>query len=358
MVRGHAEALIPLIARVMAQARHRFRRARPHRRHHRPRQLHRTARRHRRGARHRARRRQARDRPDDAGRLSPRPTSPMTTRPRSRSRSTRGTARLSADLRPGRAHAGRAAHRQRRRRGARGGHRHGRIVGTGANMLAAAWPDARTAAGAGRGPARARHRLGRRGSGSPPTKAQATPSRSICARPTRSRRTPRGCRADDRRWLARLFARGEPALSEARPRDAARHRGAARGFVPARLERRRIRTAAARTQRRRASRHDAGARCTASSCRGSPPTKPKSFRSRSRRRGAAAGLRARCSTCTCGGSRASARAPCSSKSTRTTRRRGGSTRARAFARSGGGRATTSTAADHAATALVLRRDLV
>ena len=42
MKRGHAEALMPLIARVMKAVRHRFRGARPHRGDHRPRQLHRT----------------------------------------------------------------------------------------------------------------------------------------------------------------------------------------------------------------------------------------------------------------------------------------------------------------------------
>ena len=39
----------------------------------------------------------------------------------------------------------------------------------------------------------------------------------------------------------------------------------------------------------------------ASSCRGAPATRPKSFRSRSPERAAAAGSRATCSTCICGG---------------------------------------------------------
>ena len=68
MLRGHAEALMPLIARVL-DAPARVRRARPHRRDHRPRQLHRLARRHRRGARHCACGRQAGGRPLDARRF-------------------------------------------------------------------------------------------------------------------------------------------------------------------------------------------------------------------------------------------------------------------------------------------------
>ena len=69
MVRGHAEALMPLIARVMDAPGIDFARSRPHRGHHRTRQLHRLARRHRRRARHRARRRQTGGRPVDAARL-------------------------------------------------------------------------------------------------------------------------------------------------------------------------------------------------------------------------------------------------------------------------------------------------
>ena len=42
MKRGHAEALMPLIARVIKAVRHRLRRARPHRGDHRPRQLYRA----------------------------------------------------------------------------------------------------------------------------------------------------------------------------------------------------------------------------------------------------------------------------------------------------------------------------
>ena len=59
MKRGHAEALMPLIARVMKESGDRLRRARPHRGDHRPRQLYRLAGRPFRRARHRARRQQA-----------------------------------------------------------------------------------------------------------------------------------------------------------------------------------------------------------------------------------------------------------------------------------------------------------
>ena len=119
MVRGHAEALMPLIEPRHEAGRHGVLGARPHRGHHRSRQLHRAARRHRGGARHRARRRQARGRPDHARglrRAAHRPRRQDRGRGRDRCAP---SARLSADVRPGRAHADRAAHRQRRRRGAR-----------------------------------------------------------------------------------------------------------------------------------------------------------------------------------------------------------------------------------------------
>ena len=133
---------MPLIARVMRQADVAVRRARPHRRHHRPRQLHRPARRHLRGARHRARGRQAGGRPDDARGLCRAAISPPTTRPRSPSRSTRGTstsicrcsapagARSSRRASPAVADAVRAA-AHRRRSGS---------SAPAPTMLAAAWP--------------------------------------------------------------------------------------------------------------------------------------------------------------------------------------------------------------------------
>ena len=123
MVRGHAEALMPLIARVMDARRPRIRRARPHRGHHRARQLHRPARRHRRGARHRARRRQAGDRADHARRLRR-----ALHRRRRHAAGGRGDrcaarARLSAGVRPRRPHHRRAAACALARGAARGGDR-------------------------------------------------------------------------------------------------------------------------------------------------------------------------------------------------------------------------------------------
>ena len=343
MLRGHAEALMPLIAPRHEQADMRVLRARPHRRHHRPRQLHRPAGRHRGGARHRARRGQARHRPDHARRLCRALYRPRR-QDRGRGRDRRAPpARLSAGFRAGRAHAGRAAHRQRRRCGARRRQRPGPDRRHRRQHAGGGVAGARAAAGAGRRPARAGHRLGRRGSRSPPTKAPASRSRSICARPTRSRRTPRGCRADDRDAHAAVRARRAGAVGgkrRATPRPSPRCtplRSATAGATASSSG-----CCSSATSSRTAPR--AGARCTASSCRGSPPAKRKSFRSRSHRRAAAAGSRARCSTCICGGWPDLARARCSSKSTRTTSRRGGSTSGPASARSGGGRAITSRAA--------------
>src|SRR6266508_106738 len=90
------------------------------------------------------------------------------------------------------------------------------------------------------------------GSAPPRRTATARPSRSICARPTPSRRTPPACRADDRVHHPSVRARRAGALASQRarrPRDG----GAARRFVPSRMERRRIRAPAVRPQRGRPS---------------------------------------------------------------------------------------------------------
>ena len=89
---------------------------------------------------------------------------------------------------------------------------------------------------------------GSRGSAPPRPTATARPSRSICARPTRSRRTPRACRADDRTSspvCSRAASRccRKPAARRRRDRQAARR------LVPSRLERRRDRTHADRPRR-------------------------------------------------------------------------------------------------------------
>ena len=172
-------------------------------------------------------------------------------------------------------------------------------------------------------------------------------SRAEAALSPRARRAAAGRReaaAPMIAMVARLFARGEPALSEA---SRARRRGdrdAARRVVPARLERRRDRADAARPQHRRPPRHDRprAARLHPVAARRRRGGNP--FGRGRARRGAAAGSRARCSTCICGGWPGLAPRRCSWRSTRTTRRRGGSTSAPVSARSGGGRAITSRAA--------------
>ena len=190
---------MPLIARVMDLGRDRIRRSRPHRRDHRPRQLHRPAGRHLGRARHRACGRQAGDRPLHACRLRGARISPRTTR-------THVVAAI--DARHDHVYlqvfgiggrtlvAPRIAPLREAVRAAMTGP--ARIVGSAANLLAAAWPRAANRAVAGRAAQRARHRLGRAARRRRGRRLTDRPSRSICARPTRSRRTPPGCRADDR----------------------------------------------------------------------------------------------------------------------------------------------------------------
>ena len=198
MQRGHAEALMPLIKRVMERARLDLRRSRPHRRHHRARQLHRPARRHRRGARARARRRQAGGRAHRRSRPTPRPSSPPTTRCRWWRRSTRATitsiCRCSAPAaaRWWRRGSRRCAKRCARRRAARRA-----WSATRPRLLAGGLAGRRKAAEQGRAARRARHRLGGAARRRRRRNRQRRPSRSICARPTRSRRTPANWRADD-----------------------------------------------------------------------------------------------------------------------------------------------------------------
>ena len=158
-------------------------------------------------------------------------------------------------------------------------------------------------------------------------------------------------------WLTRLFARGEPALSEASARDATaiatlhaasfRHGWSDGEFERLLLERNIV-----------AHRATVGRRCTASSCRGSPAAKRKSFRSRSHRRAAAAASPARCSTCICGGSPGLG-APAvflevdeDNEPARRLYQRAG------FREVGRRPGYYQQGRDHAATALVLRRDLI
>ena len=267
-------------------------------------------------------------------------------------------ARLSAGVRPRRAHAGRAADRQHRRSGARRRQRSGRASsarrprcwrppGRRANRRRC-WSTSRRAPDiVWVGTARRRRERRRR-------RAQA----ALSARARRAAAGRREAAAPMIGLLTRLFARGEPALSEAGPRDAAaiaRLHAASfrRGWSDGEIERLLLeRNTVAPPRHDRA--HAAGLHPVAAGRRRGRNLS----RSRSRRRAAAAGWRARCSTCICGGWRAWARAPCSSKSTRTTSRRGGSTGAPASARSAAGRAIINEGRERAATALVLRRDLV
>ena len=102
--------------------------------------------------------------------------------------------------------------------------------------------------------------------------------------------------------LTGLFGRAEPVLSDA---DAARcrgARGAARRLVPPRLERARVRAAADRSQRDRPTARCAGARSSASSCRGCAADEAEILsvavaRARARARACAP----RCSICICAG---------------------------------------------------------
>ena len=235
-------------------------------------------------------------------------------------------ARLSAGVRSRRAHAGRAAHRQRWRdavriaRHAADPDRRHRRAHAGRGLAGRASRRRCWSTSAARPTSSGSARLAR----SPTDEARARPSRSICARPTRSRKPPRDCRADDRmaHGCSRAASRRCRKPGRATRRASRRLHAASfrRGWSDGEIERLLI-----ERNMRRAPRHRGPHAATASSCRGSPRARRKSFRSRWLRRGAAGGWRARCSICTCGGSRGSARAPCFSKSTRTTSRRGGST---------------------------------
>ncbi len=94
-----------------------------------------------------------------------------------------------------------------------------RIIGSAANLVAAAWPKGVEPPLLGRAARRARHRLDRaarrrRGGRLWPAEAAL----SACARrPAAGRRPPAPPMIE---FVTRLFARGEPALSEAGPRDA------------------------------------------------------------------------------------------------------------------------------------------
>ena len=330
MVRGHAEALMPLIARVMERGRARLRRARPHRGHHRARQLHRPARRHRRRARHRARRRQAGGRPYDARRLRRALDRRRRYAAGGRRRSMRAT--ITSICRcSGRAAAPSWRRGWRRLREALRAAATGapRLVGTAADLLAAAWPAGERRRASSMRAARPTS-TGWRGSAPPPRDRRAAQA----ALPARARRPAAGRRAT-----------GAPMMGLLRPSVRARRAGAVGGGEP---RRRGDRRAACRLVRRGWSEEEVesllldrhviahramtGASSPASSCRGWSRTRRKSSRSRwhARRRGR--GLARKLLDLHCAGWRAWARARCSWRSTSTIRRRSGFTTAPAFAR--------------------------
>ena len=132
-------------------------------------------------------------------------------------------ARLSAGVRARRPHAGRAAHRSRcARRCARRRPARRASSAPAPSMLAAAWPAGERAADAGRCSAARPTSTGSRGSAPPRSRPRVAAEAALSARARRAAAGRRaGCRADDRACSPRLFARGEPVLSEAAPRDAA-----------------------------------------------------------------------------------------------------------------------------------------
>ena len=343
MARGHAEALMPLIARVMDQAAHRVRRPRPHRRHHRPRQLHRTAGRHRGGARHRARGLEARDRALDARGLCGAHIAEDDSTQRRGGDRRAPRPRLSAGVRHQRPHAGRAAHRDHARCGARG--------------LTGPRPHRRLGRRPGRGGlahGRASRRCWSTQRGAPDIDwiarlgaAAADELRPAeAALPAGARRPAAGRRPPAAPMIgivARLFAaRRAGALAgelARRPRDG----GAARRFVPSRMERRRVRAPAVRPQRRGAIARPSAAAWWASFCRGSPADEAEilSVAVASSRRGTGLGATAaRSQSAPARGSRRAGGVPRGRRRQRAGA--AGSTSAPASAKSAGARAITAT----------------
>ena len=242
MARGHAEALLPLIARVVEPPRHRIFRARSHCRHGRSRQFHRTARRCLRGARHRAGGGQARGRRHDAARVR----EPLCRRPTSTHGAGRHRCAARSCLFP-------AVRRSRRSARQSADHFHRTTVAD--------------AAPSGRvhivGNAAKIDRCGLAGRPTAPivtqtdapdiawvaqtwraqrTGARTAQSRSICARRTPSRRQPTSLIRPFMSWLAPVARRRRRSLSEASVRDAAALARAACRIVPPRLVGWRIRT--------------------------------------------------------------------------------------------------------------------
>ena len=130
-----------------------------------------------------------------------------------------------------------------------------RFVGTAAELLAAAWPPANARRASSMRAARPTS-TGWRGSAPP---RDETGCAAEAALPARARRPAAGRRAIGAPMIglfSNLFARGEPVLSEAARRDAAAIAALHARLVPARLERTGGRGPADRPPCHRASRHD------------------------------------------------------------------------------------------------------
>ena len=129
------------------------------------------------------------------------------------------------------------------------------LVGTGAAMLAAAWPPGERPPSLDRCAPRSRHRMGGAARRRRDRDRRLRRSRSICVRPTRSRKPRRKWRGDDGPVHQSVRARRARAVGSRKPRRRGDRRAAWR-LVRPRLERAGGRRPAHRPPRHRPSRHD------------------------------------------------------------------------------------------------------
>ena len=194
-----------------------------------------------------------------------------------------------------------------------------RIVGSAAQAVADGLADAGAAPVARRQPRGARYRLGRPNRRRSARRAGRRQGHNICARPMRNRNMAASAGAPMMNFVSRLLARRGGRFLRSAAGRRCRNRCHTCRVVSARLGRTRL-PAVDREQCGSCHRVTSGRKLIpALSCRGAPPAKPKSFRSRLRRHGADARWRGRCSTCTCGAWPGSARARYSWKSANTMR---------------------------------------
>ena len=250
-----------------------------------------------------------------------------------------------------------AAARSRARGGARRSGRRGRDRRLRGGACRRALAERVAGAAAGRHSGRARHRLGRAARRGRAGSRARRRSRSICAARTRARRKAAACRGDDRLADPAVRARAEPLLSTASPRDAvslaALHAASFnRGWSEHEFEQL-LTDRSVIADRATSGRTNVG---FILSRRAADEAEILSV-AVARVLAAGAGLRAGCSICICGGSPGSACARCFSKWTRTTQ-----PARRLYARAGfrevGRRPGYYAQPGRRATgALVLRRDL-